>query len=117
MKYFYALLLIFHGFLHLTGFIKAFFSTEIFNELLNISKPMGALWLLTFLIFIYASSALLNNKKWINLIIIAVSLSQYLIIMNWKDAKFGTILNIFILTVAIIGYNRKRQFKAKEFKN
>ena len=43
MKYFYALLLIFHGFLHLIGFIKAFFSTEIFNELLNISKLASAM--------------------------------------------------------------------------
>ena len=73
MKYFYALLLIFHGLLHLIGFIKAFFTTEIFKGLLSISKPMGALWLLTFLLFLYASSALLNNKKWINLIIIAVT--------------------------------------------
>lgn len=117
MKYFYALLLIFHGFLHLIGFTKAFFSTEIFKELLSISKPMGVLWLLTFLSFIYASSALLNNKKWIHLIIIAVCLSQYLIIMDWKDAKFGTILNIIVLAVAIIGYNRKRYFKTKESNN
>ncbi|AOW18208.1 hypothetical protein LPB03_12445 [Polaribacter vadi] len=117
MKYFYALLLIFHGLLHLIGFIKAFFTTEIFKGLLSISKPMGALWLLTFLLFLYASSALLNNKKWINLIIIAVCLSQYLIIMDWKDAKLGTILNIIVLTIAIIGYNRKRHFKAKESNN
>jgi len=117
MKYFYALLLIFHGFLHLIGFIKAFFSTEIFKDLLSISKPMGTLWLLTCLLFIYASSALLNNKKWITLIIIAVSISQYLIIMDWKDAKFGTILNIIVLTIAIIGYNRKRRFKTKESNN
>ena len=113
MKYFYALLLIFHGFLHLIGFIKAFFSTGIFKDLLSISKPMGLLWLLTSLLFIYASSALLNNKKWISLIVIAVCLSQYLIIMNWKDAKFGTILNIIVFTIAIIGYNRKRRFKTK----
>lgn len=117
MKYFYALLLIFHGLLHLIGFVKAFFPRGLFEELVNISKPMGALWLVAFLLFLYTSSALLNNKKSINLIIIAVSLSQYLIIMAWKDAKFGTILNIFILTVAIIGYNRKRQFNAKELNN
>lgn len=115
MKYFYGLLLIFHGFLHLIGFVKAFFSTEIFSELLSISKTMGVLWLLTFLLFTYASSEFLNNKKWIHLIIIAVCLSQYLIIMDWKDAKFGTILNIIVLAVAIIGYNIKRHFKAKEF--
>ena len=37
--------------------------------------------------------------------------------MDWKDAKLGTILNIIVLTIAIIGYNRKRHFKAKESNN
>lgn len=37
--------------------------------------------------------------------IVGVILSQFLILNYWSDAKFGTIANVIILLVSIIGYS------------
>jgi hypothetical protein len=86
------------------GFVKAYFSTEINKQILGISKPVGALWLLSFMLFIAVSATFLNNKKWFYIAFVAVCVSQILIIMAWKEAKFGTIINIIILLVAISAF-------------
>jgi hypothetical protein len=47
---------------------------------------------------------LLKNESWPYIAVVAVAISQILIITVWKDAKFGSILNIVILFVAIASY-------------
>ena len=114
MRYVFAIILGSHGLIHLMGFIRAFFSTEISKQLLGISKPIGSLWLITFILFIVTTSQFIGNKKWFYLAFIAVLLSQILIIISWKDAKFGTIANLIILivsTVAIANYNFSKMVK------
>jgi hypothetical protein len=112
MKYFFGFLVLIHGIIHLKGFIDAFFSSGINQQVLGISKPIGSLWLLTFVLFVISVLQYLTDKNWFYIAFIAVVLSQILIIMNWDDAKYGSILNIIIFVVGFIAYGEYK-FNAK----
>ena len=94
-----------HGLIHLLGFIKAFEFAEIKELSLPISKPFGLMWLAAFLIFLVVTIFLiLKSNYWWLVAFLAVLCSQILIINFWQDAKFGTIANVFILLMAIVGF-------------
>ncbi|TBN04309.1 hypothetical protein EYD45_06735 [Hyunsoonleella flava] len=101
MKLAFGILMILHGLLHLIGFAKAFFTTKTPMLVLGISKPFGVLWLFAFVLFMVSSTLWFNNKKWFYLVFVAVCISQILIILAWKEAKFGSIVNAIILLVGI----------------
>lgn len=102
MKNALLLLMVLHGGIHLMGFVKAFQLAEINQLSQSIGKPSGLLWLLTTLLFVVGAILLFLKKDWWPIVaIIAVILSQILIILVWKDAKFGTIANIIILLMGI----------------
>ncbi|MGM0580861.1 MAG: DUF6544 family protein [Bacteroidota bacterium] len=105
MRIAFLIIVFFHGLLHLLGFVKGFGLKEVKELTLPISKPMGLLWLAASILFIfYGISFYLNNKySWL-LGILAVLISQLLIIIFWKDAKFGTLPNIIVLVMSIISY-------------
>lgn len=105
MRITFILILVFHGLIHLFGFSKAFGIYEFREITSDISKQMGILWLLTAIIFIV--TLILYAAKfnfWWLFALIAIILSQILIIYFWKDAKYGTIANLIILFVSIIGF-------------
>lgn len=109
MKFIFAFLILIHGLIHFMGFAKAFGYGDMKQLTIPISKPVGALWMLTAFLFIIAVILLLLKKEnWWMLAIIAIILSQVVIIMSWKDAKFGTIPNIIILIVAIFSWGSSR---------
>ncbi|MBK9484876.1 MAG: hypothetical protein IPO01_06585 [Chitinophagaceae bacterium] len=106
MKIAFIVLLFLHGFIHVLGFAKAFNFGNITQLTKAISRPLGLIWLLAFLLFIMAAiQFLLNNEMWWLTAVNALAISQYLIFTNWHDAKFGTIANMIILAIAIIGYS------------
>ncbi|MDX9925414.1 MAG: hypothetical protein RBS48_11685, partial [Ignavibacteriaceae bacterium] len=88
-------------------FIKAFGLVKItqFTPLAQQnSEFMGILWFLNTLLFIGVALAFLLKKEWWWVPgIFAIVLSQILIIINWQDAKFGTIANLIILVSLIVG--------------
>ena len=94
-----------HGFIHVFGFLKAFGIAE-FNSLTQpISKPFGIIWLVAFLLFTATLISLLRHYEyWWVLGFLAVLISQCIIIVYWKDAKYGTIVNVLVLVLASIGY-------------
>ena len=95
-------MLIIHGIIHLFGYLKAFKIAKIENLKIDISKPLGILWLISTLLFVLSGILLLTeNHFWIIPAAIAVILSQILIVKSWKDAKFGTIPNVIVLIVII----------------
>ncbi|HEY4491347.1 MAG TPA: DUF6544 family protein, partial [Acidobacteriota bacterium] len=105
LRYFFALILVVHGLIHLVGFAKAFRPSMIAELTQHISRPSGLLWLLACLFFlITAILFLLQMKTWWVVAACGLLLSQVLVIMSWSDAKFGTIANILILLPAIVGY-------------
>lgn len=115
MKAAWVVLIIVHGLIHLLGFIKAFGLAPVEQLTQQISKPAGVVWLLSFVLF--ALTALLfalDRQSWFWVGIAACLISQTLIIYWWHDAKFGTIANVIILSVALFGYSARRFYSAYE---
>ncbi len=105
MKYVFIIIILIHGLIHLLGFVKGFGFKEVKELTLPISRPAGIIWLSTTILFLaYGISFIVNSKySWL-LGFLAVVISQILIILFWKDAKFGTIPNIIILLVSVISF-------------
>lgn len=110
-RYFFALIVLIHGLIHLMGFvnqwnlkkINQFTGITFFQVSENLSKFFGVLWLLTALVFIISAAGFLADKDWWTVIgLAAIIISQFLIIVYWKDARAGTIANIIILVVIVI---------------
>ncbi len=102
MKYVFAFLVVIHALIHLMAFAKAFQLGNSESLTQAISKPFGICWLLTTLVYLAALTGYFMDKTfWPVLAIIASVLSQVLIIMVWRDAKFGTIANILIVLIAL----------------
>lgn len=101
MKIIFIFLLLLHGLLHLLGFFKALDLYEIRSNL-QISRSLGALWLLCFLLFLYVAWLhFFNKSSWGFFALAAVLISQSLIFLSWDATKFGSIVNLLILLISI----------------
>ena len=102
LKYTLAIIIFMHGLIHFMGFAKAFGYGNITQLTKDISKPAGVFWLLSAFLFITTTVLLLLKKEsWPFLAIVAIIISQVLIVLAWKDAKFGTIANMIILFLSV----------------
>jgi len=117
MRVVFLIIVILHGLIHLLGFVKGFGFKEVKALTLPITKPMGVLWLIAAALFVtYGISYVFNSKySWV-FGLVAVVISQILVILFWKDAKFGTLPNILILGVSIaaLGYFNFQQLVHQE---
>ena len=107
MKIAFIILVIIHGLIHTLGFLKGLGLKDVKELTLPISKPMGMLWLIVaVLMLLYGLLYGMNTKyAWI-VGMLAALLSQFLIVMYWKDARFGTIPNLVIIIVSIVAYGQ-----------
>ncbi len=106
LKFLFATIVIAHGLIHLMGFAKAYGHGNIAQLSKDISKPIGLLWLITAMLFIVAVLLfILKKESWPYIAVAVVVISQILIISVWKDAKFGTIANVIVLSVAIVAWS------------
>lgn len=102
LKYIFVFFVFAHGLIHFMGFAKAFGYGNITALTKEISKSSGTCWLITALLFCIAAILLvLKKENWPVVLITAIIISQIVIIISWKDAKFGTLANIIILLVAL----------------
>lgn len=102
-KTLFTILVFIHSLVHTLGFVKAFHFAKVEQLLLPISRPVGALWLLSALGFAFSALLFVFSKNWWGFVAVPVAvLSQILIILSWSDAKFGTIPNLIILVVAVV---------------
>ncbi len=105
MKTFLSILIFFHGAIHVLGFIKAFQFAKVDQLIIPISKPLGILWLLAFVLFLVSGIMyLLNSPQWSFVAILSVVISTILIIFSWSDARFGMVPNIIILIACIFAF-------------
>lgn len=111
LKRIIVVLLIFHGLIHLFGFVKAFdvvpfngLSGEtIFAVSAGVSKWLGIGWLTACLVLLLSVAGLLLNKAWWgNVMLAGIILSQILMIIYWRDAKAGTVINLALLVIYIV---------------
>jgi hypothetical protein len=103
-RYLFAFILLTHGLIHFMGFAKAFGYGNIAALTKNISKPVGMLWMIAAFLFIVTVLLFLFRKDWWWTGFSAILISQVLIFMFWKDARFGTAANILVLLAAIPAY-------------
>lgn len=109
MKTTFIILLIIHALIHLLGFIKGFGINNVSALTLPISKAMGLLWLMAaMLLLLYGFLYITGNQNAWLIGLIAVVVSQVLIVLFWSDAKFGTIPNIIALLVVIVALGQHR---------
>ena len=104
MKTIYLILILIHGAIHSLGFLKGFGIREI-NELsIPVSRGHGVLWLITSALFLgYGILYFMDNHyAWVPGLL-AVALSQVLVILFWQDARFGTIVNVTSFLVCFVG--------------
>lgn len=105
MRIAFFIIVLFHAIIHLLGFVKGFGFKEVKELALPISKRMGFLWLTAAVLLLTVGILHLLNSKYAWLVgFVAVVISQILILLFWKDAKFGTLPNILILIVSMISY-------------
>src|ERR1035438_88450 len=103
LKYAMAALLIVHGLIHFLGVAKAYDYVIVNQWTIPISRQLGIWWLVAACFFLVAASLLIVKKDyWPFIAILAVALSEAVILFSWHDAKFGTIPNILILAVALL---------------
>jgi hypothetical protein len=109
------ILLLAHGLIHLMGFMRAFQPGVTLQITKQISAPVGIVWLITALLFLAAAGLkAFRSDYWWAPALLAVVVSQILIIGAWTDAKYGTLANIAIVLacIAFMGdYFFERQFR------
>ncbi|EDY83823.1 hypothetical protein VDG1235_3450 [Verrucomicrobiia bacterium DG1235] len=102
LKVFIAIVLIVHGAIHLLGFVKAFGYAKVEELTLPISKMAGLIWLLATGLFLVSSGLLfLGSGLWVLVGLIAMLVSQGLIVSFWKDAKYGTVANVLVCALLV----------------
>lgn len=102
MKVIITIVLVIHALIHSIGFIKANFPNRIPQLKNPVSKLTGMVWLLAGLTFLAGGIMLLIHAAWWwVVVIIAASVSQILIIRQWSDSRFGTIINLLLLSVCV----------------
>ncbi len=96
-----ALVLLFHGLIHLFGVAKAFGFAAI-PALQPISRPLGTLWLLAAMLLVCSAVLLLASSSWWWVALApALIASQAALVTAWGDAKYGTIVNV-VLAVPLL---------------
>lgn len=109
LRYILAVIILMHGLIHFMGFAKAFNYGDIKQLTIPISKPVGVFWMITaFLFIITVILFLLKKEYWWIAGITAAIISQVIIVISWKDAKFGAIVNIIVLVAAILSRGSSR---------
>ncbi|MCJ7757943.1 MAG: hypothetical protein MUP24_07315, partial [Gillisia sp.] len=102
MKTAFLIILFLHGIIHILGFVKSYHLAEVPQLSLDIPKSLGNIWLFCSILLLAIFILMIFNKPWWPFFAIAaVILSQTLIVLYWQDTKYGTILNIIILSVSI----------------
>lgn len=105
LRYLFALLMMIHGVIHLTGFAKAFNLFNIPQLTKSISRTTGVFWLIAVVLFLTATILfLIRNNNWTIVALPAILISEVLILTVWNDAKWGTVPNFIILFVAISAF-------------
>lgn len=98
MKYVLFATLLVHAFIHSLGFRQAFALISVHQFTRRISKTNGILWLLATILFTMAGIlVVVQSNTWWLVSAPAILLSQYLIFTSWRDAKYGTLVNLVLL--------------------
>lgn len=100
----FAVVLVVHGLIHLMGFAKAFGFADMPQLAIPISRPLGVVWLAAAVLVLAAAGAYAGGASWFwSVAAAAVLVSQAVIITSWGDARVGTIANVLLAVLALLG--------------
>ncbi len=103
MRFLLAGLVLVHALIHLMGFAKAFRLAALPNLAQAFSRAVRLTWLAAALLLGMTVVMLLLGHDWWWLVgMAALVLSQALIVHSWRDARFGTIVNVMIAVPVLI---------------
>lgn len=113
MKFLFSVAIIIHGLIHLMGFFRGSelakvneFSAAPVSPEKNISL-IAVLSLIGCLLFMISAIGYYIGKSWWWIpCLLAIILSQTLIVLYWKEAKWGTLANLVILAGVIVGFGQ-----------
>jgi hypothetical protein len=93
-----------HGLIHLMGFVKMLRPDPATNRR-NIPAGEGLGWLFCTAVFLTSAILLFScSHIWWMFAAAGVLVSQILIFVTWKEARFGTLINGLVLIAIIAGY-------------
>jgi hypothetical protein len=111
IRYVVAAALTLHGLIHTFGFIRAFRLAQLpitsvafawFSPVWT--KPLGVLWLLAGAGFLISAACLLGQRQsWWIPGALALVVSQFLVVLAWRDAHAGTWVNVLLLLPLAVG--------------
>lgn len=105
LRFALALIILLHAIIHFAGFAKAFSYAGLPQIKAKITKNTGRAWLLAGVLSLVTTTLLLLKKDgWWIIGSLSAVISQVLIIMTWKEAKPGTLVNIVLLFASLGGY-------------
>lgn len=113
MKAVLLVIIVIHGLIHLLGFVKEWnlvpvtqlSGATLFPLNKNAAHTVGTFWLAGCLLFLAAAGGYLFNKEWWWIpALAAIIVSQALIILYWKEARWGTLANAVLLAATIVGF-------------
>jgi hypothetical protein len=105
MKAFLVIVLVLHGLVHFLGAAKAFGIADLPQLTQPVSRGAGFAWLAAGLAMLAAAVVLVSapGAFWV-LGLVAVVLSQAMVVSAWSDAKFGTVANVIVLAAVVYGF-------------
>jgi hypothetical protein len=105
LRVLFGVVVILHGLIHLMGFLKAFKLAELKEIKLEIPKSMGLVWLLAALLTTGAGALYLAAQAWWWMLAVpALLLSQAVIILSWRESRYGTIGNLILIASGVLWY-------------
>ena len=105
MRILFAVFLVVHGLIHLTGTAKAFRLAEIPLLTNQIHRPVGVLWLLAAALLLATAISLFTWPQWWWVVgAAALVVSQLVIVTSWGDARYGTIANVIVFVGVALGF-------------
>lgn len=93
-----------HALLHGLGVAKAFGLASLEQLEQPVSRPLGILWgVAGMTLLVSVAAAVVAPSVWGILCIVGVGLSQVVIITSWRDARYGTLVNVVVLLGGVHG--------------
>ena len=103
LTYLFAALVFLHAAIHFIGFAKTLGADNSTGAFRPVPGHQGWLWLLAALLLtITGILVLVPGQRWFFTAFVATLLSQMVIIFNWKEARWGTVVNAIILVVLLL---------------
>ncbi len=101
----FAIVLGLHGLIHLLGFVKAFGIADLAALTQPVSPGLGLVWLLAGCLFLTSAVAVFVwPRGWWAIAACAISVSMFVILHSWVDARFGAVANLIALVGVVFGF-------------